>query len=208
MEIRVPNNELLINESHANKYVFFLHNIPTSFLFSKFRNQCITDDCKPEGYEAEIIKESLTDLRNFHLYVQNIELPSMELGITRLGTHFVDMPHSSGKLSFSDLQMEVMNDEQWFVYRLLQYWMYAAHNPEEYNKWNEMDYYKEFYTSATLIILDNHLQKVAEFEFNDVHPSTVGQVSLTDQTDDKIRIPVTWIHTGFVPSDRFVIKKV
>lgn len=206
--IRANNNELLINESHTNKYLFYLHRIPTSFLVSKFADFCITEDCKPEGYEEEIFRESNNDLRNFILYVQTVDVPDLSLGVEKIGTQFVDIPHVSGKLTFGDIQTNIMNDENWFVYRMLTFWCYAAHNPEEYNKWKEKEYYNNFYTNATLIILDNHYEKVQEFEFTDVHPSSVGQVNLKQSGPEKIVLPVTWVHTGFVPSDRFVIKRV
>jgi hypothetical protein len=77
--IRVNNNELLINESHTNKYIFFLHRIPTSFAFSKFLQNCVSKDCQPPGYYEEIFKEQNNDTKNLALYVQSVDMPSLDL---------------------------------------------------------------------------------------------------------------------------------
>jgi hypothetical protein len=205
--IRVNNNELIINESHTNKFIFFLHTIPTSYLFSKFFEGCVREDCKPRGYYEEIFKEQNNDVRNFTLFLQSFDLPSLDLDTENIGTKFIDIP-ILGKLRISNLTTNIINDENWFIYRMLLYWMYAAHNPEEHNKWNEYEYYTNFFTRGTLIIIDNHLEKVAEFEFTDLHPSSIGQVSLKHSGAEKIILPITWVHTGFVPSDRIIIKRV
>jgi hypothetical protein len=113
-----------------------------------------------------------------------------------------------GKLEFGDMTMNLMNDEDWFIYRMLYYWLLASQNPEEHMKYQEYDYYRNFYVGGNLIILNNHQEKVFEFEFNDLHPISIGTIPLKETQPEKIIIPVTWIYSGMVPSDRYVIKKV
>jgi len=154
------------------------------------------------------IRELNNDVRNFTLYLQSVDIPSLNLEYSTNSTQFVDIKHVQGKLQFDDLNMEIMNDENWFIYRMLLYWFYAGFNPEERMKFTEYDYYKNFYVTGTLIILDNHYSKVMEFEFTDLHPVSIRSIPMTDKDATKITLSTTWIHTGFVPSDRYVIKRV
>lgn len=210
----VFNNEILINESHTNKYIFILDNIPTSYLISKFTDQDIQklvlgmDKLGLEELQREILIERNKDLKNFLLYVQSVDMPDINVGYSKNPTMFVDLKHVDGKIEFSDLTMNVMNDENWFIYRMIYYWLLAAHNPEETMKFKEREYYNKFYVRGTLILLDNHYDKVLELEFTDMHPVSIGQVNLKDGDAEKIIIPITWVHAGMVPSDRYVIKKV
>ena len=105
--------------------------------------------------------------------------------------------------------MNIMCDENWFIYRMLLYWMYAGSNPEMFNNMTAKQYAKEFYMRGHLIILDNDHNKVIEFEFRDLHIQNMGQQQLTYQDASKIILPTTWTFSTFVPSDDItVLKKV
>lgn len=212
MAILTTNNELLINESHNNKYIFVLERIPTAYLLSKYANtdaeQCFRLNMEPEDLSFDIIKEQNQDLKNFLLYVQTIDIPNIDVGYSTNATQFVDIPHVQGKLNFGELEMTIMNDEDWFIWRMLYYWFLAAFNPEERMKFKEKEYYRQFYVTGHLIVLNNHLEKCIELEFTDLHPVAIGSIPMTEKDAEKIILPVTWIHTGFVESDRYVIKRV
>lgn len=206
------NRELLINEAHNNKFIFVLDRIPTSYLISKFANRaaeyCIENGRSPNDLFIQRLREENQDIQNFNLYLQSIDLPSLDLGYSVNPTQFVDIPHVQGKLDYGELSTVVKNDENWLIYELLYYWFLAGFNPEERMKYNEKEYYNRFYVGGTLIILDNHMEKVKEFEFTDLHPVAMQAVTLTETEAQKIFLPITWIHTGFVPSDRYVIRRV
>ena len=215
----VFNNEILINEAHTNKYIFVLDKIPTSYLLSKFTEADIQNIMlnigNPTLYQQEIaalqqgvFQEQNQDLHNFLLYVQNIDVPDVSVGYSTNGTRYATIKHMDGKIEFGDLTMNVMCDEQWFIYRMLYYWLLAAHNPEEHMKFTEREYYNKFYVTGTLIILDNQYNIVYQLQFQDLHPSAIGQVNLKEAEADKIIIPVTWVHSGMVPSDRYILKRV
>lgn len=224
-----PNTELLINESHTNRYLFVLSHIPTSYLISKFAGpqaeacielmrQQIIDKAtnvydetiinKLKALDTNRLKEFNNDVRNFTLYLQSVDIPGLNLEYSTNATQFVDIKHVEGKLQFDDLNMVVLNDENWFIYRMLLYWFYAGFNPEERMKFKEYEYYKKFYVTGHLLILDNHYKKVMEFEFTDLHPVSINSIPMTDKDSTNIVLNTTWIHTGFVPSDRYVIKRV
>lgn len=207
-----PNRELLINEAHNNKFIFVLDRIPTSYLISKFANRaaeyCIANGHAPDDLYVQQLMEANQDVRNFNLYLQSFDLPSLDLGYSNNATQFVDIPHIQGKLTYGELSTTVKNDENWLIYDLLYYWFLAGFNPEERMKFKEKEYYEKFYVNGTLIILDNHMEKCKEFQFTDLHPVSMQTINLLDNEAQKIFMPITWIHTGFVPSDRYVIRRV
>ena len=224
-EILKQNTELLINESHSNKFIMVLDKIPSSYLLSKFanpakracinllKNKLATVYDKATAQELldiqnDYLQEQNQDIKNVQLYIQSVTLPGIDLDVSRMPTQFVTIPHVSGKLNFGDLTMSIISDENMMIYQMLYYWFLNAHNPTEYNKLNEMGYYKAFYVSGTLIFLNNHLEKVWEVRFSDLHPIGVGELPLNYTDAQKIYIPTSWIHTGFIPTDDFIIKVV
>lgn len=209
----IQNNELIINEAHTNNFVFVLERVPSSFLMSKFKDDQFRrltaglESIVEKGPEA--VRESNQDTYNFALYLQSFTLPDLNLGVSKIDTAFATIPIIAGKLEFGTLNMNIMCDENWFIYRMLLYWMYAAANPEQFNKLTAKQYAKEFYMRGHLIVLDNDHDKVVEFEFRDLHIQNMGQQQLTYQDASKIILPTIWTYSTFVPSDDItVLKKV
>lgn len=209
----IQNNELLINEAHNNNFIFILERVPSSFLMSKFKDdefQRLT--ANPESIinkGADAIRESNQDTYNFALYLQSFTLPDLNLQTTNLETSFANIPTVTGKIEFGSLNMNILGDEGWFIYRMLLYWMYAGANPEEFNKMTAKQYAKNFYMNGHLLLLDNHHSKVLEFEFRDIHIQNMSQQELSFQNADKIVLSTTWTYSTFVPSDDVnVIRKV
>jgi len=208
----VVNNEIEINEASNNQFFFMLRNIPTSFLISKFAED---PGFKLDGKLSSLgmsgidyVRESNQATQNLLLYLQSFTLPNLELGTSKIETMFAALTAVTGKLQFGQTSTNILCDENWFVYRLLLYWFYAASNPEEFNKLTLMDYYKNFYIEGYLVILNNHHEKVAEFEFRDLHPQSLGQVDLNYQDSQKIILPVTWVYSTFTPTNDLIIKRV
>lgn len=209
----IQNNELIINEAHNNNFIFVLERMPSSFLMSKFKDddfQRLT--ANPESLlnkGANAIRENNQDTYNFALYLQSFTLPDLNLQTSNMETSFSTIPIVSGKLEFGTLNMNIMGDDGWFIYRMLLYWMYAGSNPEEFNKLTARQYAKYFYMNGHLMMLDDHHEKVLEFEFRDLHIQNMSQQELSYQNADKIILSTTWTFSTFVPSDDItVIRKV
>jgi hypothetical protein len=179
----VFNTELLINESHTNKYLLVLDSIPNSYLLSKFTDEYLLnvqlkfnkDNSEMEKIRQEVFVERNKDLSNFLLYVQNVDLPEMNVGYASVPTQMATIKHVMGKLEFGDISMNVMNDEDWFVYRLIYYWLLAAHNPEENMKFKETEYYNKFYVTGHLIILNKHDQSFLDLQYV-IHASLLSHL--------------------------------
>lgn len=207
----LQNTELLINEAHTNNFILVLERIPTSFLISKFKDdffKSLSPSMTKIKEDLERIKESNQDALNFALFLQSCNLPDLTLGSANIPTSFATAKVISGKLDFGNLITNVMCDEDWFTYRLLLYWMYAAHNPETYGQMNQREHYESFYINGHLLVLNNHREKVLELEMVGMYPQAMGSIDLRYANPEKIVIPVTWTFHYFRPDDKFVLRKV
>lgn len=207
----IQNTEIILNEAHTNNYILVLERIPTSFLISKFKDDRFVNQ-SPKlsdlALDIEKIKESNQDAANFALYLQTCNIPDISVGMSEIPTHFATAKVMAGKMKFGELITNIMGDEDWFLYRLLLYWMYAAHNPEQFGQLNQNPHYKEFYVNGHLLILNNHREKVLELELMRMYPQSVGSIDLNYAQPDKIVLPVTWTFHYFRPDDKYVLRKL
>jgi hypothetical protein len=207
----IQNTEILLNEAHTNNYILVLERIPTSFLISQFKDDpfdILGPSIKKLGLDIDKVKEANQDTANFALYLQSCNIPDIEVGMSEIPTAFATAKVMSGKMNFGTLITNVMGDEDWFIYRLLLYWMYAAHNPEQYGQLNQKDHYNEFYIGGHLLILNNHREKVLELELMGMYPQSVGSIDLNYNNPEKIILPITWTFHYFRPDDKYVLRKV
>jgi len=204
------NNELLINESHTNNFVFILDRLPTSFLVSKFSKDVLmkVDATLGALKNAEAIREANQDVANLALFTQSVNLPELDLDFSTVPNQFASINIAVGRLNFSDLNMNLVNDENWFIYRFIYYWLMAGHNPEQYNKRNSAQHFRDFHVNGYLLLLDNHRNKMLEIKFMDLHPKTLGAVDMKHTDAEQVILPVTWKYTDFYFSDDIAIKRV
>jgi hypothetical protein len=206
----ISNNEVILNEAHTNNYIFVVDRVPTSFLVSKFSN----DDLIKVGAtisgikDPGVIREMNNDVMNLSLYLQAFTLPDLNLDVTDIPTAFATMPIVTGKLNFSALNTNFMNDENYFIWRFFFYWLIAGHNPENYNKRLAVQHFQDFHVNGYLIILNNYREKILEIKFHDMHPQAMGSVDFKDSDAEKVIIPVTWKYSSFYPTNDYVITRV
>lgn len=206
----IHNNEVILNEAHTNNYIFIVDRVPTSFLVSKFSN----DDMVRVGADIanirnpDVIREMNNDVMNMALYLSSFTLPDLNVDVTDIATQFAAMPIVTGKLNYSPLQTNFMNDENYFIWRFFFYWLVAHHNPQEYNKRLAVQHHQDFQVNGYLIVLDNHRDKVLEIKFEDLMPQAMGSVDFKDSDAEKVIIPITWKFSNFVPTNDMVVKRV
>lgn len=204
------NNELLINSSHTNNFVFILDRLPTSFLISKFSKDALikVDATLGSLANAEAIREANQDVANLALFTQSVNLPELDLDIAKIDNQFAPVSIACGRLNFSDLVTNLVNDENWFIYKFIYYWLLAGHNPEYYNKRNSTQHFRDFHVNGYLLILDNHREKMIEMKFSDLHPKTLGAVDMKHTDPEQIVLPVTWMYTDFLITDDIAVTRV
>lgn len=168
----------------------------------------LDDTCETGSFQRDsVMREGNLDLANFKLFISDVTLPNVNINAVTLGTQFADINRSS-KIQFGDLTTTMLVSENFLNYNAMLYWLYALHNPEEYNKIFGRFMIEDFYTNIHLIITNNHRQKVAEYTFYDAFPNVLTPVPFSYKNADKITSDITWKFSGMVPSDNFVLRFV
>lgn len=217
-KISEPNTLLEINESHADNFILVIPRLPTAqFLGSAFAafNSPATLSPPPSSTDSDcdtdqsstIRREHNLDLTNFKLYVSDVTMPGITITKNEVATQFATMSRAS-KISFTDLSTTMKISENFLNYNIILFWLYALHNPEEYNKMSGREMINNFFTDIYLIITNNHREKVIEYKFMDAFPTSLPNIPLTVKTADNLNAEVTWAHSGMTPTNNFVLKFV
>lgn len=165
--------------------------------------------CNPTQKQREqrIARDANLDLVNYRLYLSDVDLPAINIDTVTLGTQFASINRAS-KINFGELSTNMLISENFLNYNIILYWLYALHNPEEYNKMSGRGMINEFFVELYLIIVNNHREKVAEYKFIDAFPKSLSSIPFSYKTADKITSSVTWAHSGYVPSNNYVLKYI
>jgi hypothetical protein len=196
----------LINEAHGNNFIFVLDRFPISFLLSKFGTGCLNlIGSSPEDYakfgNIEAIKEAHNDVRNMALFLDSTNIPSVDLDVTDIDNPSVVVPTASGKIRFGEFTTSFTLDENFFLYRMFLYWMYAGFDFQQDSRYNERQYSRDFYVNGHLILLDNHRNKLMTWKLEQMHPKSITQIPLKYSSAEKIKFDVSWIYTVMIPED-------
>lgn len=217
-----PNHILEINEAHADNFILVIPKLPTAVFVGSIFNE-IT---KSYGYttsstgatgsndsqcqsinQAQITRETNLDIANFKLFIKGFSTPTINVQDYSLDNHFATVKRAS-RIQFSDMTTNLMISENFLNYRIMLYWLYALHNPEEYNKISGRDMIKDYFTDIYLIITNNHREKVCEFKFLDAFPKSIPALNFTWEHADNLAMDVTWAFTAMVPSSDYTLKYI
>lgn len=212
-----PNTLLEINEAHADNFHLVIPKLPTSQFLSTIFNEVtkpqtsltpnLSGSCDTSDMKARIRREANLDSTNFRMFIKGAVLPDVSIATVELGTQFATLSRAS-KISFGDLSTTMQVSENLINYQILLFWMYALHNPQEYNKISGRQMINNFFVDIYLIITNNHKEKVAEYKFLDAFPKSLPSLNMNFQTADKLDIDVVWAHSGMFPTNNFVLKYV
>jgi len=139
--------------------------------------------------------------------VKSVTLPEVSIDSYSIGTQFATLKRAS-KIGFTDLTTNMMVSENFLNYNIMLYWLYALHNPEEYNKISGHDMIQQYFTDIYLIVTNNHREKVSEFKFLDAFPTKVPSLPFTFENANKLFMDITWAHSGMYPSNNFLLRYI
>jgi hypothetical protein len=214
-----PNTILEINEANTDNFFIVIPRLPTAqYLGSAFQNftkpspiipvsgSGPSNDCD-SLHPQQVRREHNLDMTNFRLYLSEVAMPAVNIDKVDIGTQFATLARAS-KINFGDLNTTMMVSENFLNYNILLYWLYALHNPEEYNKMSGREMINNFFTDVYLVITNNHREKVAEYKFMDAFPITLGSLPFSYLNAENISTEVVWAHSGMYPSDNFVLRYI
>jgi hypothetical protein len=208
----VYNSEIILNEAHANNFIFVLDRIPVSFLSSKFNNEkCIrsigpSSDDYAKFNNIDAYQEANNDVRNLALFTQKANIPGISIERQSLGLYnTADVQFAGPKMKFDTFTTTIQVDENFFIPRFFYHWLVAAANPESIQHYTQGEYTRQFYTDGHLILLDNNRDKTIEIKFEGMHPTSVSPIELVSNEPNKIWVTIEWLYTSWVLADEYKV---
>lgn len=149
---------------------------------------------------------------NVNYFVQSAQLPNISLGQVDIQTPFVKLPVPGDHMDFSPLTISFRVDEDMENYNELYTWITSLGFPDNFGQYNSIANRTSrfggtqdgatgngIYSDASLIILNSARAPVKEFNFKNLFPITLSDLSFdTRNTDvDYIDASVTFAYQSF-----------
>ena len=107
-------------------------------------------------------------------HCQRISIPSLILGGPVLvPTPLSDTPNPGDKVTFDNLSIDFIVDEDLSNYKEVYNWIVGLGFPESFDQFRDLD---ELTSDATIITLTNNMQPNSEFKFRDCFPVSIGNI--------------------------------
>tara|TARA_Y100000004_G_scaffold80360_1_gene90294 strand:+ start:340 stop:966 length:627 start_codon:yes stop_codon:yes gene_type:complete len=164
------------------------------------------DYASPTQFKFSIVK-----LPKVEFFVSNVNIPGITLGSGTQKTPLLDMPYPGDKLTYGDLNMTFLVDENLENYREIHGWLVGLGFPRDHTEFenlqssgndrfpgstpqisNEPGFGGKYpaskeggiYSDATLTVLTNKNNPVTEVRFRDTFPTSLGGLNYDQQAGD------------------------
>ena len=129
-------------------------------------------------------------------FCNQANIPSLDLGIAQQTSYLKDLDIPGDKISFGDLSIRFLVDEDLFNYMEIQNWIRGLGYPEKLDQLKDLNdkgkiqgqfarTSENIYSDATLQILSNNLVPKFQVMFKDVFPYSLSTITF-DATDTDI----------------------
>jgi hypothetical protein len=147
----------------------------------------------------------LDRIPNFTFFVQSVNLPSLALQSTTVNTPFAQLSIPGNQLSFGQLTMSFMVDENMQSWYELYNWMFQLGNPTTLNKVGTLNgkpgSNNSTTSDGTLFIKTNSNNPMWKVNFFEMYPNDLGDITFsTAETQEFITSTVTFNYTYYVVS--------
>ena len=111
------------------------------------------------------------------LFCKSVTLPGVDLGVTTVGSQFIEHKEPSKDLSFGNLDITFAVDELFNNYKFLYNWITYAKDPERFGIQRSM-------IDATLSILSNKKNVKVEISLKNLFPISLSSIPFTYESED------------------------
>ena len=142
----------------------------------------------PNGY-----KFSIQRLPEVSYFCQEVNLPSLTLGITQQSNPMVINYIAGDMLDYSPLTVQFLVDQKMENYKAIHNWLTGLGFPEDHSQFDEMlqksvvqskSSLARSYSDATLGILDNTGSTIQTIQFVDLFPESLESLTFTSTSQD------------------------
>lgn len=128
--------------------------------------------------EAKInnFKFEIQGLGNFAFLVTDCNIPSMTMGEVIQPTPLIDRPVPGDKITYGELSVEYIVDEELRNWQEIHDWMTQLTFPSTFKQFKSAEVYKD----ATLFVLSNSGNPIVEITFIDIFPVSNGDLQFSN----------------------------
>lgn len=140
----------------------------------------------------------LTRLPNVEFFVQSVNIPGTSSGVTEYATPFKVLYNPGDKITYDDLNITVICDENLASYREVLDWLVALTYPESFDQYKVLTP-STVKSDASLIVLDSNKNANIMFKFSDVFPTAISAMQLNTAGTDVTppTFDITFKHGGY-----------
>ncbi len=128
----------------------------------------------------------LTRTPNITYFCQSVNLPDISLGEVEQPTRFIPIKHPGNTISYGDLEISFIVDENMEDWRELHDWMKSLKAVDDYTEYE--DNTNQHFSDARLVILNSAMKPNLEIDFRDIFPKSLGGIQFNSDTDDASQI--------------------
>ena len=143
----------------------------------------------------------LKRIPNFTYLVQGVNLPGLALQSSSINTPFSAVSIPGNQITFGSLSLTFMVDEDMQSWLELYNWIVQLGNPKGYNKIGNLTREPGFINSttsdATLFIKSNANNPNLRFDFFDVYPTELGEMSFTTTDNQEFVTSTATFNYGY-----------
>ena len=148
----------------------------------------------------------LKRIPNFTFLVQNVNLPGLVLQSSSINTPFSAVSIPGNQITFGSLSLTFMVDEDMQAWYELYDWIVQLGNPKGYNKIGTLTGKPGSVTSitsdATLFVKTNSNNPNFQFNFINVYPTELGEMSFTTTDNQEFITSTATFNYGYYEAVR------
>lgn len=134
------------------------------------------------GFQFQLIKYPKVSF-----FCQSATVPGISLSVATQSTRFNAIPHPGDEISFDDLNIQFIVDENMTNYITMHNWVRKLGHPYSGGDIAELpgdDLEDKTYSDGVLFVLDSNFRKKFKIVFKDLFPTNIGGLTFQSTTTD------------------------
>lgn len=129
----------------------------------------------------------ISGLEDVNFNITGFNLPDVTVDAVEVPTRFNPGKEANNRVTFSDLTVEFLVDEDLQNWISVFDWMTELGMPKEHNYRG----FKQRFSDATLIIYSSHNNPIVKFKFVEVFPNNLSGINFTEKDSETVMISAT-----------------
>ena len=137
---------------------------------------------QPTGFKLVISGDGY---KNLSYFAQSVTHPGSSVNPTELPTQRItSVPLAGDKITYGELTVEIMLDEDIVAYKEMQNWLERIVNQGQDNSVGSAGTIRSTYADITLIIMSSHNNKNVQIKYFDALPTNISPITLSSNVSD------------------------